>query len=166
MERSTGAIPSEPKCPATADAQKPGACLGRVWTSLGRDQGSSFDLGLNIDIPQNRLLRKPSHLEIKYTYTVGNSSTHAHGDEAVSPATSFPDSGSQFQELLIQYEYQLNKHTSLKAGYYFNHYGYNDFAIDSATPWMASTPQSIFLGDNTETPYSASVGFLTLKYQF
>jgi MtrB/PioB family decaheme-associated outer membrane protein len=168
MQRQTHApIPSQPACPNTiAEAQTPENCPGQVWTSYGRDQGSSVDLGMDIDFPANQFLKHESHLQIMYTYAVGTSLIHANGDAALNPATDFPNVGSQFHQLIVQYAYQVRKHSWVKFGYFFNHFGYNNFAIDNATQWMSSSPNSMFLGDSTETPYNANVGYVSFKQTF
>ena len=62
----------------------------------GRNQGNNIDFGMDIAIPQNRFLLRPSHLKLQYTYTVGNSSIHQSGATggASRPAIDYPDTGT------------------------------------------------------------------------
>ena len=115
----------------------------------------------------SQLLRNKSKLSIKYTYAVSTDLTHANGDAALTPATSFPNIGTQFQELIVQYEYPFKKNMSLELGYYFNHFGENDFAWDNLKSWMGSaSPNSTFVGATTWTPYTGNAGYIALKYRF
>jgi MtrB/PioB family decaheme-associated outer membrane protein len=165
-------IPSEPNCPTGSDAsgQTPETCPAQVWTSNGRDQGSSVEIGLDVAIPPDPFLGHTSRLKIDYTYTVGTSMIHAGGDTArTNPplgATNYPDIGSQFHELIVQYAYELTKNATFKCGYFYSHYGFNSFQIDNQVRWLSTSPQSIFLGDSTEIPYTANMGFIALKYEF
>jgi MtrB/PioB family decaheme-associated outer membrane protein len=158
--------PGGPKCPTSADGQTPSNCPGRVWSSVGRDQGSSVDFGFDVTIPRNAVLPNPSNLHVQYTYASTTSMIHAQGD-VVTPATNYPDVNSQFHELILNYQYLIRKNTWLNIGYYFNHFGENDFGFDNMQPWMGSaSPYSTFLGNTDWTPYSASVGYVTLKMTF
>jgi MtrB/PioB family decaheme-associated outer membrane protein len=158
--------PAEPNCPASADAQTGAACPGQTWTSYGREQGNSIDFGFKVAIPGNAVLPAASDLQVRYTYTVTNDLTHANGDPADGPATSFPDVGSRSDELIVNYRYPIRPKLALNIGYYFSHFDENDFGYDQLTPWMATSPQSIFLGDSSWTPFSGSAAYLTLKYKF
>jgi MtrB/PioB family decaheme-associated outer membrane protein len=174
MQRQSHApSPIEPTCPATLpDSQTPQNCPAQVWTSYGRDQGSSVDVGIETSLPPlvlegSQLLRNKSKLSIKYTYAVSTDLTHANGDAALTPATSFPNIGTQFQELIVQYEYPFKKNMTLDLGYYFNHFGENDFAWDNLKSWMGSaSPNSTFVGATSWTPYTGNAGYIALKYRF
>ena len=52
----------------TTDAQNPQNLPKAVWNSNGRNQGNNIDVGLDIAVPRNQLLRQPSHLKLQYTY--------------------------------------------------------------------------------------------------
>lgn len=146
-------------------SQTPSNCPAQVWTSVGRQQGSSVDFGIRARIPSNVILRKASRVSIRYTYTVTTDSNHSHGDATLGPAVSFPDIGTQFHELIVQYEYPITQKAALDLGFYFSHFGENNFAYDQLQPWMGSaSPNSIFLGDSTWTPYNTTVGYITLQY--
>jgi len=174
MQRQTHAPnPLEPGCPATApDSQTPQNCPSQVWTSFGRDQGSSVNLGIEAGLPALTLqgtpiLRNKSKLSINYTYAVSTDLTHANGDAALTPATSFPNIGTQFQELIVQYEYPFKKNMALDLGYYFNKFGENDFAWDNLKQWMGSaSPYSTFVGATSWTPYTGNAGYIAFKYRF
>src|SRR5208282_5423803 len=89
---------------------KPPAGTTWAWDARGRNQGNNIDFGMDIAIPQNHILTRPSHLKLQYTYTVGNNTTHQSGATAAGAAgeaIDYPDVGSQFQELMIQYEYDM-----------------------------------------------------------
>jgi hypothetical protein len=144
-----------------------------IWRSYGRNQANNIDLGMDIAIPQNRILPKPSHLKLQYTYTVANSAVHSAGDVggATGPATIFPDTGTRLQELTVQYQYEFNKRVALNIGYYFSHFGENDFSMDNMHNWMPTpgstmTSYTTCLGNRGWSPYNANVGFITLKYKF
>ena len=174
MQRQSHAPnPTEPSCPSSApDSQNPQNCPSQVWTSYGRDQGSSVDLGIEASLPPlvvegSQLLRNKSKLSVNYTYAVSTDLTHANGDAALGPATSYPNISTQFQELIVQYEYPFKKNMALDVGYYFNHFGENDFGWDNLKPWMGSaSPYSTFVGSTTWTPYTGNAGYLALKYSF
>jgi len=146
----------------------PGTTFG--WTANGRNQGNNIDFGMDIAIPQNRFLMRPSHLKLQYTYTVGNNSTHQSGATAAgaaSEAIDYPDVGSQFQELMIQYEYDLLDNLAINVGYYFTHSNENNFMVDNMKNYEPSaSANSTFLGNTTITPYNVNVAFITLKYKF
>lgn len=174
MQRQTHApTPLEPSCPAASpDSQTPQNCPAQVWTSYGRDQGSSVDLGIEASLPPisvegSQLLRNMSKVSINYTYAVSTDLTHANGDAALGPATSFPNIGTQFHELIVKYEYPFKKNMALDLGYYFNHFGENDFAWDNLRQFMGSAaPTSTFVGDTAWTPYTGNAGYIALKYRF
>ncbi|HTR25752.1 MAG TPA: MtrB/PioB family outer membrane beta-barrel protein [Terriglobales bacterium] len=174
MQRSLhGPIPTQPSCPGSSPtSQNPQNCPQQVWTSYGRDQGSSVTLGMQASLPPisvegAQLLRNKSKLSIDYTYAFSTDSTHANGDAALGPATVYPNIGTQFHELIVQYEYPFKKNMALDVGYYFNHFGENDFAWDNLRPWMGSaSPYSTFVGSTTWTPYTGNAGYLALKYSF
>ena len=172
QRQSGGAGPLQPACPASPGAQNPQNCPAQVWTGYGRDQGSSVELGIEAALPPLNLagrsiLRNKSKLSVNYTYSVSTSLSHANGDAALGPATSYPNVGTQFQELILQYEYPFAKKMKLDVGYYFNHFGENDFANDNLTPWVGgASPYSTFLGSSEWTPYSANAAYIALHYSF
>jgi MtrB/PioB family decaheme-associated outer membrane protein len=167
MERATAApSPIQPNCPSSPGLQTPGACPGQVWNGLGRDQGSSVEVGFDTTIPANRILPKPSHLKVDYTYEVGTDAIHRSGDPVLDPATNFPGVGNQFHELILNYSYPVTSKASLNVGYYFTHFGENDFGVDQMAPSMSGSPQSTFLGNTTYTPYDANMAYLTLSVKF
>jgi outer membrane receptor protein involved in Fe transport len=139
-----------------------------IWTATGRNQGNNIDFGMDIAIPANPVLLRPSHLKLQYTYTVGNNTSHQMGDTAAAtPAMNYPEVGSQFHELMIQYEYDLRKNVAINLGYYFTHYGENNFMVDNMAPYMPqASSNSTFLGNTVIAPYDANVGFVTLKCKF
>ncbi len=173
MQRQSHAPnPSEPACPASPGAQNPQNCPSQVWTGYGRDQGSSVDLGIEMSVPALNvegitILRNKSKLSVNYTYSVSTTLSHANGDAALSPATSYPNVGTQFDELIVQYEYPFTKRWALDIGYYFNHFGENDFAYDNLTQWMGSaSPYSTFVGSTTWTPYTANAAYIAVHFNF
>ena len=124
-----------PKCPSPV----PPKGKTWVWTADGRNQGNNIDFGMDIAIPQNRILPRPSHLKLQYTYTDGNNSTHQSGATAAgaaSEAINYPDTGSQFQELMIQYEYDLRDNVAINVGYYFTHSSEKNFMVDNMGNYM------------------------------
>ncbi|MFZ0887959.1 MAG: MtrB/PioB family outer membrane beta-barrel protein [Candidatus Binataceae bacterium] len=141
-----------------------------VWKAQGRNQGNNIDLGTDIAMPQNRILPRPSHLKLQYTYTVGGNRTHQAGATAAgasSEAIDYPNTGSQFHELMVQYEYDLRDNVAVNIGYYFSHFGENNFMVDNMGNSMpTASPDSTFLGNTDLASYNANVGFITLKYKF
>ena len=141
-----------------------------VWGAKGRNQGNNIDFGVDIAIPQNRILMRPSHLKLQYTYTVGSNQTHQTGATAAgasSEAIDYPNVGSQFQELMIQYQYDLLDNLAINVGYYFTHSGENNFMVDQMANYMPNaSANSTFLGNTTITPYNVNVAFITMKYKF
>jgi hypothetical protein len=164
--------PPPPPCTAGTTGQTPQACPQQVWTGYGRDQGSSVDLSMQSSLPPlsikgSPILRNRSKFSVNYTYAVTTDLSHANGDSAFGPATSFPNIGTQFYQLIVQYEYPFKRNMAVDVGYYFSHFGENDFAWDNLQPWMGSaSPYSIFLGSTTWTPYTGNAGYLALKYRF
>jgi hypothetical protein len=72
---------------------------------------------------------------------------------------------------MVQYQYEFNKRVSLNIGYYFSHFGQNDFSMDNMRNWMPTpgsteTSFTTCLGNRVWSPYNANVGFITLKYKF
>ncbi len=149
---------------------KPPAGTTWAWDARGRNQGNNIDFGMDIAIPQNHILMRPSHLKLQYTYTVGSNSTHQSGATAAGAAgeaIDYPDVGSQFQELMIQYEYDLLDNLAINVGYYFTHSNENNFMVDNMKNYEPSaSANSTFLGNTTITPYNVNVAFITLKYKF
>ena len=74
----------------------------RIGWPIGRNQGNNIDFGMDIAIPQNRILLRPSHLKLQYTYTVGNNMHPPSGSYrgGNAGAIDYPDVGSQFHELI------------------------------------------------------------------
>jgi MtrB/PioB family decaheme-associated outer membrane protein len=153
---------------STIPAPKPPPGKTPVWTAQGRNQANNVDLGLDIAIPANRILPRPSHLKIQYTYTDGNNSTHQAGDTAAAtPAIDYPNTGTQFHELMVQYEYDVRANLAINVGYYFNNFGERNFLTDQMGNYMpGASKNSTFLGNSDMAPYDANVGFITLKYKF
>ena len=87
---------------------------------------------------------------------------------AASEAINYPNIGSQFHELMIQYEYDLLDNLAINVGYYFTHSGEYNFMVGNMGNYMpkASNTASTFLGNTDMYPYDANVGFITLKYKF
>jgi MtrB/PioB family decaheme-associated outer membrane protein len=141
-----------------------------VWTADGRNQGNNFDLGMDVAIPQNHILKRPSHLKIQYTYTVGSNLTHQSGATAAgsaSEAIDYPNAGTQMEELMVQYEYDLRDNLAINIGYYFNNFGEHNYMVDQMANYMpGASKNSTFLGNSDMSPYNANVGFITLKYKF
>jgi len=164
--------PPPPPCTASAAGQTPQNCPQQVWTSYGRNQGSSVDLSVETSLPPisfegSPILRNRSKFSVNYTYAVTSNLTHANGDSAFGPATSYPNIGTQFHQLIVQYEYPFQQHMALDVGYYFSHFGENDYQWDNLKQWMGSaSPNSIFIGSTTWTPYTGNAGYLALKYSF
>jgi putative beta-barrel porin MtrB/PioB len=164
--------PPPPPCTAAAAGQTPQTCPQQVWTSYGRNQGSSVDLSIESSLPPlsiegSPILRNRSKFSVNYTYALTTNLTHANGDSAFGPATSYPNIGTQFYQLIVQYEYPFKQHMALDIGYYFSHFGENDFQWDNLRQWMGSaSPNSIFVGSTTWTPYTGNAGYLALKYSF
>ena len=82
MQRQSHApSPIEPSCPASVpDSQTPQNCPSQVWTSYGRNQGSSVDVGIETSLPPlvvegSQLLRNKSKLSIECTLAVSTHST-------------------------------------------------------------------------------------------
>jgi hypothetical protein len=155
----------EPKCPAIPGDQTPAACPGQVWTSYGRQQGNAIDFGFDTIVPANPLPH-PSRLRVRYNYTVTTDLTHANGDAAFAGAPTFPNVGSRFNQLIVNYTYPIRKRVALNIGYLFSNFGENDFGYDNLTPWMASSSRSMFLGNSTWTPYTGNAAYLSLRYRF
>jgi MtrB/PioB family decaheme-associated outer membrane protein len=141
-----------------------------AWEATGRNQGNNIDFGMDIAIPQNRILMRPSHLKLQYTYTVGSNQTHQTGATAepvASQAIDYPNVGSQFQELMIQYQYDLLDNLAINVGYYFTHSGENNFMVDQMANYMPNaSANSTFLGNSDLHSYNVNVAFITLKYKF
>lgn len=143
----------------------------RCWSSRGRDQVHTISLGSDMD-----LIPKLLGFRIQYTYSNGRSEVHASGDPAGTPATNYPPVENQWHEVLARFEYKLTKNWTMKFGYYFNHATEQDKGVDIMQPWMgnvdifptpnASTARSIFLGDQIKGPFTAHVGFVTLRFRF
>ena len=152
----------------TIPAPKPPPGKTRIWTATGRNQANNIDVGMDVAIPQTRVLPNPSHLKIQYTYTIGNSSIHQAGDTAAaSPAVNYPDVGTRQDELIVQYEYELRKNFLIDVGYYFNNFDEHDFMIDQMQNYMpAASPNSTFLGNTVMAPYVVNIGYITFKYRF
>ena len=153
---------------STLPAPTPPAGKTPVWTATGRNQGNNIDFGMDIAIPQNPILLRPSHLKLQYTYTVGNNVSHQMGDTAAStPAINYPNVGSQFHELMIQYEYDLRDNIAVNLGYYYTNFGEYNFMVDNMANFMhTASANSTFLGNTVVDPYHASVGYITFKYKF
>jgi MtrB/PioB family decaheme-associated outer membrane protein len=156
----------EPKCPSIPGDQTPGACPGQVWTSYGRQQGNAIDFGFDTAIPSNAVLSHPSRLRVRYNYTVTTDLTHANGDGAFGGAPTFPNVGSRFNQLIVNYTYPIKKRVALNVGYLFSNFGENDFGYDNLTSWMASSSRSMFLGNSTWTPYTGNAAYISLRYKF
>jgi MtrB/PioB family decaheme-associated outer membrane protein len=152
--------------PAQNEFNKP----KQVWTSLGRTQSNAIDLGAEVAIPKNYSFGgRPSNFKLQYTYVVGNNTIHDRGDTGLQGpggAVIFPDSGTQFHELIFQYKYMLRDNVALGFGYYFSHFGEMDFGMDNMQQWMGKSPNSIFMGNTPFNPYNANVGFVTVDYKF
>ncbi len=163
-----GVIASEPNCPgANPNLQSPGNCPAQIWSEFGRQQGTSVDLGFDINIPRNFVLPKPSRLRVMYTYALTSDLNHMFGDSALTPAANFPMVNSQFQELIVDYSYQAFEHGAANIGLYFSHFGENDFGYDSLVPWMgAASPYSTFLANSNWIPFNAFGVYTTFRYVF
>ena len=143
-----------PPTPPANSSDLPGASLDQLRERSGQFSHRWYpDFVASPAVEGSQILRNKSKLSINYTYAVSTDLTHANGDAALGPATSFPNIGTQFQELIVQYEYPFKKNMSLELGYYFNHFGENDFAWDNLKSWMGSaSPNSTFVGATTWTP--------------
>ena len=156
----------EPRCPSIPGDQTPGACPGQVWTSYGRQQGNAIDFGFDTIVPANSFLPHESHLKVEYNYTVTDNLTHANGDTAFGGAPIFPNVGSRFQQLIVNYSYPIQKKMDLNIGYLFSNFGENDFGYETLAPSMASSPQSMFLGNTDWTPYTGNAAYMSIRYKF
>jgi hypothetical protein len=139
-----------------------------VWTATGRNQSNNVDFGTDIAIARNRILPRPSHLKLQATYTIGENRTDQAGDTAAAAAAiSYPIASTQFQELMVQYQYDLRDNVAINIGYYFTHYGESNFMVDNMENYMPTASKySTFLGNTDIAPYDANVGFITLKFKF
>jgi hypothetical protein len=141
----------------------------RLWVSRGRDQIHTLTLGSDIEIIKNLL-----GFRIQYGFSDGRSDVRASGStcSGCTQATNYPTIKNQWHELLTRLEYQVHKNIALNVGYYFNHATENDFGVDIMKPWMgdvdtgANVQRSIFLGDQIKGPFTAHVGYFTVKFKF
>jgi MtrB/PioB family decaheme-associated outer membrane protein len=177
MQRSN--TTQNPNDPATCDAN----CRLRLWNSRGRDKVHTFSLGSDVDIIKNLL-----GFRIQYTFSQGLSTVSANGSTCVpqapagggcTQASDYPNITNTWHELLARFEYQLHKNVALRFGYYFNKAREKDYGVDIMKPWMGDVidPQasataltqlqrSMFLGDQIKGPFTAYVGFVTLRFKF
>jgi hypothetical protein len=184
MQRaSTGQDPRD-LCTSTVPADI-NACQ-RQWTSRGREQVHTFSIGSDLDLIKNLLT-----LRTQYGFSFGKSEVHASGagclnaaltlpfpaSGACTPATDYSPITNMWHELLMRLEYQVHKNIALNLGYYFNHYNTKDKGVDIMKLWMGDNDQwsitgnanlgrSIFLGDQLKGPYTAHIGFLSVKLKF
>jgi len=151
----------------TATTQTPSSDPNRLWISRGKDQVHTFDIGSDLTLIKNLL-----GFRIQYTFSDASSLTRASGNSAGTAASDFPRVTSQWHELLARFDYRLYRGTTLKFGYYFNHFTESDFGVDVMDVWMGNvdtTPnvqRSIFLGDRIKTPYTAHLGFVALRWEY
>ena len=151
----------------TATTQTPSSDPNRLWISRGKDQVHTFDIGSDLTLSKNLL-----GFRIQYTFSDASSLTRASGNSAGTAASDFPRVTSQWHELLARFDYRLYRGTTLKFGYYFNHFTESDFGVDVMDVWMGNvdtTPnvqRSIFLGDRIKTPYTAHLGFVALRWEY
>ncbi len=153
----------------SATTQTPQSDPSRLWVSRGRDQIHTFSLGSDIELIKNLL-----GFRIQYGFSDGRSEVHASGStcSGCTQATNYPTIKNQWHELLTRLEYQVHKNIAFNVGYYFNHATENDFGVDIMKPWMgdvdtgANVQRSIFLGDKVKGPFTAHVGFVTLRFKF
>lgn len=146
----------------------------RIWNSVDRSQGFSVDFGFDVKVPtieNNWLLKRPLRLFCQYTYSDGYDTIHSSGNPGGPAATNWPATSETFQEVILGLTYQITQKAALNLGYYYNHYGYNNFQISGISPYMPGVSpnggaQSMFLGDNSEIPYDANAAFLTFSYRF
>jgi putative beta-barrel porin MtrB/PioB len=146
--------------------------LNRCWNSRGLDQMNTVSVGSDLD-----LIQKIFGLRLQFTYSNGTSSVHASGDQqSTTPAGNYPLLKNQWYEFLARFEYNVQKNTTLRFGYYYNHATERDFGVDIMQPWMgnvdvvptpnANTARSVFLGDQIKGPFTAHVGFVTVGFKF
>ena len=153
----------------SATTQTPQTDSARLWVSRGRDQIHTFSLGSDVEIIKNLLA-----FRIQYGFSDGRSDVRASGStcSGCTQATNYPTIKNQWHELLGRLEYQVHKNIALNVGYYFNHATENDFGVDIMKPWMgdvdtgANVQRSIFLGDQIKGPFTAHVGYFTVKLRF
>ena len=149
--------------------QTPQTDPSRLWASRGRDQIHTLTLGSDIELIKNLL-----GFRIQYGFSDGRSDVHASGStcSGCTRATNYPTIKNQWHELLTRLEYQVHKNIAFNVGYYFNHAIENDFGVDIMKPWMgdvdtgANVQRSIFLGDQVKGPFTAHVGYFTVKLKF
>ena len=149
--------------------QTPQTDPSRLWVSRGRDQIHTFSLGSDIELIKNLL-----GLRIQYGFSDGRSDVRASGStcSGCTQATNYPTIKNQWHELLTRLEYRVHKNIAFNVGYYFNHATENDFGVDIMKPWMgdvdtgANVQRSIFLGDQIKGPFTAHVGYFTVKFRF
>jgi MtrB/PioB family decaheme-associated outer membrane protein len=150
-----------------------GDCRNRLWTSRGVDRVHTASVGSDFSI-----IDKVLGLRLQYGYSTGASQVRAHGSTCVgcTAATNYPDIKNTWHEFLARLEYQVHKNVGVKFGYYFNRSSSNDFGVDIMKPWMGdvdvipspnrNVEHSIFLGDKVKGPFTAHVGFVSLKFSF
>lgn len=177
MQRSS--TTQDPNNPATCNAN----CLLRLWNSNGKDKVHTFSLGSDVDVIKNLL-----GFRLQYTFSQGLSAVSANGSTCpplapaaggCTQASDYPSVTNTWHELLARFEYQLHKNLALRFGYYFNKAREKDYGVDIMKPWMgdvidpqasatalAHLQRSIFLGDQIKGPFTAHIGFVTLRFKF
>lgn len=151
------------------DSQTPELFPLRLWTSRGRDQINTISIGSDMD-----LIQKLLGFRVQYGFSLGRSEVHASGSTCAgcTAATDYPPITNTWHELLARFEYRLHKNAALRFGYYFNHATEHDIGVDIMKPWMGdvdtgtNVQRSIFLGDKVKGPFTAHVGFVTLRLSF
>ena len=133
------------------------------FRSRGQDRVNTFSLGSDMDLVKNLL-----GFRIQYGFSQGFSRTRNSGASSVD----WPNLTNTWQDLLARLEYRVNKNVGLQFGYYFNHYNSKDFGVDIMRVWMGDYDnsqgqiRSIYLGDRFKGPYTAQVGFVSLRLSF
>jgi MtrB/PioB family decaheme-associated outer membrane protein len=144
--------------------------------SQGKNTVNTFSLGSDMDIIKNVL-----GFRIQYTFSQAlvEISNNCPVACAAPNATDYPNTISTWHEFLARFEYQIHKNVGLRVGYYFNALRGKNYGVDIMQPWMGnisspgdsaaqqlSQQRSIFLGDTLGGPFTAHVGFVSLRLKF
>jgi len=133
----------------------------RNWSAFHDDDVDTFGVGTKLGFLENRLV-----FNADYTFSQSTSSIRftAGSVIAVPPVpTDMPDLKTRLHTVNLKGRYMLSKNLSVGAGYQFEDYESDDWAVDNYEPASATIPNVLTLVGPVQD-YEAHTGMVFLTY--
>ncbi|MBE7415331.1 MAG: MtrB/PioB family decaheme-associated outer membrane protein [Deltaproteobacteria bacterium] len=133
----------------------------RNWSAFHDENVDTFGVGARID-----LLEKKASVNIDYTYSQSDTGITFFAGSGIATSTSpadLPELKTRLKTLSLNGKYRLSANVSVGAGYRYDNYKSDDWAVDNFEPASTTLPNVLTLVGPV-SDYEAHTGMVFLTY--